>query len=279
MAVFGWRRSACVLAVVLAGLVSAPLGEAASGGDDRDPKAYLVGDSPNTQRGSPFLSQWSKPGAEPGQCVLGHAVGYPRLKSPLYVGAGEVAVEISKAVEPSNWGVQAFRRIRRNAAHPAVAEFVGHGQTLDSKLEPLPAADGQQGYRISFRLPRRRPYLSVGATWPDADGCDDRPDAQYTYWGFWAERAVCKGREATIIADESKRRTRGTRGDDVIVGTGGGDRIDGRGGDDVICGVGGRDRIRGGPGSDRLLGGADRDRCTGGPGRDRVHCERARQGS
>ncbi|MFN2468981.1 MAG: hypothetical protein ABR521_12735 [Gaiellaceae bacterium] len=49
--------------------------------------------------------------------------------------------------------------------------------------------------------------------------------------------------------DFEKRRTRGTKRADVIVGLGGDDRISGLGGRDIICGGPGRDTIDGGAGA------------------------------
>jgi hypothetical protein len=88
---------------------------------------------------------------------------------------------------------------------------------------------------------------------------------------------TCEGREATIVAQPGRRITYGTRGDDVIVGTGAGDEIRALAGDDVVCARGGADDARGGPGSDTVLGeeGGDDlrgktggDDLDGGPGGD-----------
>jgi Ca2+-binding RTX toxin-like protein len=47
-------------------------------------------------------------------------------------------------------------------------------------------------------------------------------------------------------------RRRGTRGDDLLVGTGGRDHIDGRDGDDTIIGGAGDDKLKGGRGDDTI---------------------------
>jgi hypothetical protein len=96
----------------------------------------------------------------------------------------------------------------------------------------------------------------------------------------------CRGRTATLVSSPGAR-TAGTPGDDVILGTGGRDRVASGEGDDLLCGRGGRDRLEsgggddnmnggagadrlsGGSGADRLRGGRGQDRCRGGPGRDR----------
>ena len=58
----------------------------------------------------------------------------------------------------------------------------------------------------------------------------------------------CKGKAATI---------RGTRGDDVIVGTAGVDVIAARAGDDTIRGLGGNDLVCAGPGDDTTRDGCE----------------------
>ncbi|MEL6240952.1 MAG: Hint domain-containing protein [Pseudomonadota bacterium] len=57
-------------------------------------------------------------------------------------------------------------------------------------------------------------------------------------------------------------------GDDLIVGTGGRDRLKGGDGDDTIFGLGGNDTLRGGDGDDELDGGAGCDILRGGDGDD-----------
>ncbi len=78
---------------------------------------------------------------------------------------------------------------------------------------------------------------------------------------------MCGGAAATIVAVAGVP-TRGTSGDDVIVGSGGGDRIKGGGGNDSVCAGGGRDRVSGGGGDDSVRGGGGRDRLKGGGGND-----------
>ena len=101
---------------------------------------------------------------------------------------------------------------------------------------------------------------------------------------------TCGGAAATIVA-AAGAPTRGTGGDDVIVGTDAGDKIKGGGGDDSICAGGGRDKVsgggggdtvrggggddklKGGGGDDKLSGGPGKDRLSGGPGKDRCHAK------
>jgi hypothetical protein len=79
--------------------------------------------------------------------------------------------------------------------------------------------------------------------------------------GFYAVRIThgiwpfpsCRGKISTIAARGG--HTRGTPGNDVIVGRHGTDQINGRGGNDIVCGNGGNDRVRGGGGNDSTSGG------------------------
>ena len=77
----------------------------------------------------------------------------------------------------------------------------------------------------------------------------------------------CQGRQPTITAAPGVA-TKGTRGDDVILGTSGADVISGGGGDDVICGLDGDDRLIGGAGSDQVRGNSGDDRFSGRSGGD-----------
>jgi Tol biopolymer transport system component len=131
----------------------------------------------------------------------------------------------------------------------------------------------------------------TGSIWVmDADGSDVtqiltqatagvQPDGSLD-WGV-SGPARCLGRRATIVAPAGGGLTRGTRGNDVIVGSGGADRISSGGGRDLVCSRGGDDRVgtgRGadrvsaGPGDDRVTTGGGADSVNPGSGRDRVHC-------
>jgi uncharacterized repeat protein (TIGR01451 family) len=63
---------------------------------------------------------------------------------------------------------------------------------------------------------------------------------------------------------------RGRAGNDCLHGGEGADVLDGDGGDDVLWGGDGRDRLFGGAGSDRLLGGAKGDEIHGDTGNDQL---------
>lgn len=62
--------------------------------------------------------------------------------------------------------------------------------------------------------------------------------------------------------------TRGTAGDDYLLGGDGDDTLRGGRGHDTLVGGAGRDRLKGGAGDDRLDGGAGDDRLVGGAGDD-----------
>jgi Tol biopolymer transport system component len=98
-------------------------------------------------------------------------------------------------------------------------------------------------------------------------------------WGVGAAPPRCLGRRATIVAPAGGGLTRGTRSDDVIVGSqgadtissgGGRDRVCSRGGDDRVKTGAGADRVSAGPGDDRVITGRGADRVRSGSGRDRV---------
>jgi Ca2+-binding RTX toxin-like protein len=62
--------------------------------------------------------------------------------------------------------------------------------------------------------------------------------------------------------------TRGTAGDDMMVGTAAHDWLSGLGGNDALYGYGGDDQLYGSLGNDHLAGGAGADQLYGGPGND-----------
>ena len=84
----------------------------------------------------------------------------------------------------------------------------------------------------------------------------------------------CDGIEATIVSDAAV--VIGTRGDDVIVASGEGQRVRGLAGDDLICGSESADVIFGGPGEDEIHGDEGADRIIGGPSDDVVLGEEGR---
>jgi hemolysin type calcium-binding protein len=92
--------------------------------------------------------------------------------------------------------------------------------------------------------------------------------------GFYAVKVThgvwpfpkCDGKTANVPT--TGKKTKGTKGDDVIVGRHGKDRINGKGGRDRICSGGGDDKVNGGPGDDEISGGQGRDDKHGGDGSD-----------
>jgi Ca2+-binding RTX toxin-like protein len=88
----------------------------------------------------------------------------------------------------------------------------------------------------------------------------------------------CLGRGATIVVPAGGGLTRGTPGNDVIVGSKRADRISSGGGRDLICSRGGDDRVGTGPGADRVSAGPGDDRVTTGGGADSVNPGSGRDG-
>jgi uncharacterized repeat protein (TIGR01451 family) len=73
-----------------------------------------------------------------------------------------------------------------------------------------------------------------------------------------------------ITGLEGRDLLRGGEGPDCLWGGTGDDVVDGDGGDDQLWGGDGRDRLEGGVGDDRLIGGRKADQLSGGPGNDQL---------
>lgn len=76
--------------------------------------------------------------------------------------------------------------------------------------------------------------------------------------------------EPGVVRFDDDGRLSGSARDDLLVGSGRGDRVEGGGGDDLILPVGGNDRVDGGAGNDLVLGSGGGDRLAGGRGDDHV---------
>lgn len=93
---------------------------------------------------------------------------------------------------------------------------------------------------------------------------------------------TCFGQDATISVKDGtivggpdtgktyKGKLKGTKGNDVIVGTDGKDTLEGSDGNDVLCGLGGDDTLNGNNGDDRLDGGSGKDTVDAGAGNDQL---------
>jgi Ca2+-binding RTX toxin-like protein len=71
-----------------------------------------------------------------------------------------------------------------------------------------------------------------------------------------------------LIGGGGDDKLAGGKGNDILIGGGGNDRLDGGKGDDWLFGGHGNDRLAGGHGADHLYGGHGSDTLAGGPGRD-----------
>lgn len=102
--------------------------------------------------------------------------------------------------------------------------------------------------------PKRGSYF---AGW-SGGGCSGRGKCKVAFNHPTTVRArfekLCPG-----FFNDPRHQIAGTKGPDVLVGTGK---------NDIICGLDGRDELRGKGGDDLLLGAKGNDRLTGGPGRD-----------
>lgn len=79
---------------------------------------------------------------------------------------------------------------------------------------------------------------------------------------------MSKGRQSKGHDHGGTRSQHGSRGDDVIVGGWGNDKIHGRDGDDILSGGRGNDKLYGDKGNDSLNGGSGSDHLKGGAGND-----------
>lgn len=87
---------------------------------------------------------------------------------------------------------------------------------------------------------------------------------------------LCRGEEATIRAAPAGSVTRGTRGPDVILGSGGSDEIRAGRGRDLVCAEGGGDSVQAGGGADTVLGSGGGDQLFGQSGEDVLNGGRGR---
>lgn len=85
-----------------------------------------------------------------------------------------------------------------------------------------------------------------------------------------AARLRCAGRPPTIVGTKGRDVINGTGRADVIITFAGNDVVRGRGGNDRICLGDGNDRAVGGRGADRILGQRGNDRLDGSAGNDRI---------
>ena len=89
-----------------------------------------------------------------------------------------------------------------------------------------------------------------------------------------SEDQLCQGQQPTIFTINGVAK--GTRDDDVILGSNRSDVIRARGGDDVVCARGGPDLIRGQGGADSIEGNRGRDDLRGNGGNDVILGNRGR---
>ncbi len=78
---------------------------------------------------------------------------------------------------------------------------------------------------------------------------------------------TCGGHPVTVDMNKGQKPT---KGDDVILGTQGPDKIRSKSGHDIVCGWGGDDVIKSGGGHDTVYGGDGNDKIKGGGGKDTI---------
>jgi Ca2+-binding RTX toxin-like protein len=96
------------------------------------------------------------------------------------------------------------------------------------------------------------------------------PCANATFGGRDDDVLLGSGFGDRMYGRQGRDLVRGGAGNDCLYGGEGADVLDGDGGDDTLIGGDGRDRLFGGAGNDRLLGGAKGDELHGDTGNDQL---------
>ncbi len=181
-------------------------------------------------------------------------------------------------------------------------EFSGDMNAGDWVSVPIsPGVQVQAGVQYAIIKTTRSPSLflwslSINDTYTGGAGSGYPVGQPYdhlfrTYVLSASTAPSCNGLEATIYVqngvivggpDNGKTyagKFKGSKGNDVIVGTEGNDKVEGGNGNDTICGLGGNDSLKGnngndvidgGSGNDKVDGGNDDDQLIGGDGDDSV---------
>jgi hypothetical protein len=195
--------------------------------------------------------------------------GTPTATQDIGTNDGSFAGEFSLIEDPSDYAVTPL------SPGPIITG-------LDPQLGPLAANGGStQTHALAPTSPAldrgkaTAPTDQRGAARPQDDpAIANAPGGDGTDIGAFeatppsADAVKCKGRDATIVADDGQ--TAGTGGRDVIVGRKGKDRINAKGGKDLVCAKGGNDKVKGGGGKDKLLGQGGKDTLKGGAGKDKL---------
>jgi Ca2+-binding RTX toxin-like protein len=167
---------------------------------------------------------------------------------------------------------------------PQLQNLADNGGTTPTHALPSTSPAINQGVAAGTTTDQRgltRPVNFLGVPVSTAAGADASDIGAFELQGSWE----CKGVKATIQALPGKT-TKGTPGDDVIVGTLGAEKILAGAGDDMVCAGAGKDIVKGqngnddlrgqkgndglgaGKGNDVLRGGKGNDTLRGGPGKD-----------
>ena len=174
------------------------------------------------------------------------------------------------------------------SALPHVGSDVNAGAWASVPISPaVPVQAGVQ-YAIVKFANGLIPFiwsLSVNDTYAPGAGSPNDVGQAYDYLFrtyVFTESATpsCNGLAATIYVqggtivggpDGGKTyagKLKGSKGDDVIVGTAGTDKVEASNGSDTICGLGGSDALSGNNGDDFIDGGDGNDKVDGGNGND-----------
>jgi hypothetical protein len=186
-----------------------------------------------------------------------------------------------------------FLAEERGTGARVVVRAAVDGNTLDIPLPPLPGAPPDGGAPTRERGTfferstrdggRAASFLTTPSSCPSSGRWTNR--VTYFYRDGVVQTAtsttpctpaVCHGRAATVVGTRGDDELRGTRGGDVIVARGGDDAVRSGRGADLVCAGRGGDSVRGGRGSDDLRGNPGRDRLVGAGGADELRGGRGR---
>jgi Ca2+-binding RTX toxin-like protein len=181
-------------------------------------------------------------------------------------GGGSVYASFSLIEQPADPFVSSVPGSNLTGVDPQLQALSLNGGTTSTMALPPTSPAVDQGTRAGTSSDQRgqvRPLDYLGVPSSTAPGADASDIGAFELQGTWE----CKGVKATILALPNQL-TRGTDGDDVIVGTLGAEKIRAGAGDDMVCAGAGKDIVRGQAGNDDLRGQKGNDGLTAGKGDD-----------
>jgi Ca2+-binding RTX toxin-like protein len=179
---------------------------------------------------------------------------------------GEIDASFSLVQNPVNPLNETVPGSNITGVDPQLQGLANNGGTTQTLGLPASSPAVNKGIAAGTTTDQRglsRPLNYLGVPLSKAPGADGSDIGAFELQGSWE----CKGRKATILALPSQI-TKGTPGDDVIVGTLGAEKIRAGAGDDLVCAGAGKDIILGQDGNDDLRGQKGNDGLSAGKGDD-----------